>query len=455
MAGENEETKIYILNTGGTLGMAGNPAKGIPLRPAKTAKELLEGIRHPEGVELTFEEFDRQDSTNITYGDRVRMAEKIRDAYPHHDAFVVFHGTDSLPETAAAFCMIFKASFRKPLFVIGAQMTKDEPGTDVSMQIENTLRAAQCFHRNGLWGAYNVCLNDVWDGSRLVKRADSDIYAFHTPGRDSIAKAYPRFYIRYPLVYLRRNSPRIWGDSGGQIERIKLRFDPYFERQVATIKVSADTPPDLLIDAVERRQLKGVILECKGAGNLPDRQWGGKQGHSWIDAVRIATQHGVPVGVLSPFEDGRVIFQRYSLGYKAQEAGAISLETLTPPMADAKFRHFVGWPGMVKKNSKGRFEILERLLSLNFTDELVKYREEMTGEEWEKYFGRGFMHLDSPAEEPSGIHLLSPEMGPGPLEYLVQQFGISDLEWGFTTPERIRRAWEGVLLDPRDIRHLC
>ncbi len=42
------------------------------------------------------------------------------------------------------------------------------------------------------------------------------------------------------------------------------------------------------------------------------------------------------VGILSPFEDGQVNLDRYELGQKVKEAGAISLESLTPAMAGVK-----------------------------------------------------------------------------------------------------------------------
>ena len=149
--------KIHILNTGGTLGMVGNP-----LRPAKSAVELLEGVNITEGSELSLVDFpERQDSTNVKHSDRIEMGKIVGEIYDDHDAFIILHGTDSLAETCGFLCMMFKLSLQKPLFVIGAQMTKDEPGTDVPMQIANTIRVAQAFVRNNIVGVYNVCIGNV------------------------------------------------------------------------------------------------------------------------------------------------------------------------------------------------------------------------------------------------------------------------------------------------------
>src|SRR5437773_541941 len=125
--------KVYVLNTGGTLGMVGKP-----LRPAKSAAELMEGINIPPELDINVADFKlRQDSTNILHSDRLLMARQIAENYKTHDAFVIMHGTDSMAETAAAFCMFFKLSLQKPLILVGAQMSKDEPGSDVQLQLAN------------------------------------------------------------------------------------------------------------------------------------------------------------------------------------------------------------------------------------------------------------------------------------------------------------------------------
>lgn len=319
--------KILVLNTGGTLGMVGDP-----LRPAKSAEELLEDIKMPENVELKLIDFSkRQDSTNVMHKDRVEMANIIKDFYNKYDAFIILHGTDSLALTASFLVMAFKDSLQKPLFVIGSQMAKDEVGSDVSMQIANTLRVAKAFAHNKIVGVYNVCMGDVWSGSRLRKRKDSDFMAFHTPGRHPVAQAWPHITIN-PGV--RKLDPKLFVQG--------LRLDAMFEQDIATLLISADTPPWVLMDMVKARRIKGVILECKGAGNIPDREWrDGENEYSLIDAIQAATDNGIHVGILSPFEDGRVTLERYELGQKAQKAGAISLESLTPDMGDIKFRQAI------------------------------------------------------------------------------------------------------------------
>ena len=199
------------------------------------------------------------------------------------------------------------------------------------MQIANTLRVAKAFYRNDIVGVYNVCIGDVFDGSRLRKRRESDFAAFYTPGREPVAQAWPHVTIKTGVRYK---------DKVAYVQG--LRLDDKFESRVGTIKVSADSPPWMLMDLVRAERMSGIILECKGAGNIPDVEWqDDKEKYSWIDAIQAATAKGIHVGIISPFEDGRVILERYELGQKAKDAGAISLESLTPDMADVKFRQAI------------------------------------------------------------------------------------------------------------------
>jgi len=169
----------------------------------------------------------------------------------------------------------------------------------------------------------------------------------------------------WPHILIKDNIRR----KDGVLHVQGLRFDVNFESRVATFKTSADTPPTVLMTLVEKAALNGVILECKGAGNIPDRSFEG--GSSWIDAISMATKAGVHVGILSPFEDGRVNLNRYELGKKAKDAGAISLESLTPDMADVKFRQAIAM-------HKGNPKRIQEFISMNILGELLPGFEDVT-----------------------------------------------------------------------------
>src|SRR5947207_2334032 len=72
-----DKIKVYVLNTGGTLGSVGKP-----LRPAKSAAELMDGINVPAELDLMLADFKfRQDSSNILHTERLLMARQIAEVY--------------------------------------------------------------------------------------------------------------------------------------------------------------------------------------------------------------------------------------------------------------------------------------------------------------------------------------------------------------------------------------
>ncbi len=351
--------KLFVLNTGGTLGMVGSP-----LKPAKSAEELLAGVKLPKQVTTYLQDFPlREDSTNLMHRDRVEMARIIRSEYEEYDAFVFLHGTDTLARTCAFETMCFRLSLQKPVFVIGSQMGKDESGNEVMMQIENTFRVAKTFVRKGIVGVFNVCIGSVLDGSRVMKANESDFDAFYTPGRYPIAKARPRISI---MGFSRRV------DEVVAVQGLQLFTE--FEQHVCSLDVHADVPPYVLMDLVRAGRLKGIILQCQGSGNIPDRIWTPEQlkdtmGYSWIDAIQAATKAGIHVGIISPFDDGQVILTRYELGQKVKDAGALSLESLTPAMGDVKFR-------MAIAMHPDKPDRIQKFLSTNILGELLECEED-------------------------------------------------------------------------------
>ncbi len=327
-------SNAYVNNMGGTLGMTGHP-----LRPAKSAADLITGLNFTKRVHFrTLEDFPkREDSTNVRHKARVKVAEMIRDQYARNDFFVILQGTDSLAETTSALSMIWKQSLQKSVFVIGSQMTKDESGTDMPMQMESVMRIGRAFHRNGVVGVFTLSVGQVWDGARVRKKNESDFFSFYTPGREPVAYARPHIMLQEYL--LRRVDPQRVAEG--------LRIDGEFEPNVMTLKVSADTPPSALTAHIGG-SMKGVILEAKGAGNIPNCPWDDGESHNdstgandWISAIRQASEAGMHVAALSPFDDGRINLDRYELGALARDAGMYSLGSLTPDMADFKFRQAI------------------------------------------------------------------------------------------------------------------
>ncbi|HLC48883.1 MAG TPA: asparaginase domain-containing protein [Candidatus Andersenbacteria bacterium] len=320
--------KICAVNGGGTIACAGEK----PYKPARSAEELLSNCKIPRNMDVELVDFEfRPDSTNQRHFQRVKLAEYIQSRYFDIDAWLFMQGTDSLARTGGTENMIWKDTFQVPGVVIGTQFTMDEAGSEVKMTLENALRFLYVALTEGIVGWYNACMGKVWRTSRLMKRQESAYDAFHEPGCDPVAFTYPDvilqggFWLRDQKKY----------QAGLTLER-------EFATHVNTLDAYADAPPFPLIDLVHSKRTKhGVILRCEGCGNLPNVKWPNEiddNEYSWIDGIRIATEAGIHVGIISPFEDGTVDLTRYELGAEAKAAGAISMVSLTQPTGDFKFR---------------------------------------------------------------------------------------------------------------------
>ena len=354
--------------------------------PSRSAEELLACICKPARVQIqTMLNMPKLlDSTNVGIDDQIEMAEHIAEHYENHDAFVVLHGTDTLAETCAAFLRIFEKTLQKTIVVVGAQMARGEVNSDAELQIGTALRVARAFHRKKYVGVFTACMGNVLDGARTMKRNESDFAAFHTPGRDPVAKCWPKMLYQEHLL---RTENRAIAAEGLQLHKA-------FDRKVAIFDVHANIPPSTLLsnvfhippgppqcsmmqsiihEPIHPYRIHGAILRAKGSGNIPDKPYDKNASPdswdslSWMEAVNLASNYAsVRVVGISPFDDGR-INTRYGLGKQAQKAGMMSGGSLTAPMAFISLAKAIAVYGA----QRGRADIVQQFLLMNSLGEML------------------------------------------------------------------------------------
>jgi L-asparaginase len=152
-------TRIFILYTGGTIGMApDDPGKlGSPLVP-KPLNELLRyvpGLLDDPRFQLDYEGYDKPlDSSNVGPEDWLDMAKRIGRAYDHYDGFVILHGTDTMAYTASALSFLFE-NLAKPVVITGSQLPISATRTDGVMNFVNAVHVA------GYKGSGLPCIPEV------------------------------------------------------------------------------------------------------------------------------------------------------------------------------------------------------------------------------------------------------------------------------------------------------
>lgn len=173
-------TNVLCLYIGGTIGMK-KTAAGLrpvpqyltkvlsrssqfhdPLQPPLTTKPTKYGRR----IHYVIKEYPvLLDSSQMSQEDWKRIAIDIRDHYDDYDAFIVFHGTDTLAYTASALSFMCR-NLTKPIILTGSLIPISETYNDASDNIYGALMIA------GHFKIPEVCIyfnHKLFRGNRTTK----------------------------------------------------------------------------------------------------------------------------------------------------------------------------------------------------------------------------------------------------------------------------------------------
>jgi L-asparaginase len=122
--------KIYILYTGGTIGMVETP-DGYAPKPGFLENKLKEMTKNSKNIAPydIGEYTPLLDSSNMTPKDWVTIASDIAKRYDKYDAFVVIHGTDTMAYTASALAFMLENT-SKPIIITGSMISLQEERND-------------------------------------------------------------------------------------------------------------------------------------------------------------------------------------------------------------------------------------------------------------------------------------------------------------------------------------
>lgn len=238
--------KILMIATGGTIASK-RTARG--LEPVLSSAELLSyvpGVRAFCDVDTL--SLMNKDSTEITPGDWLCIADSIERHYSAYDGFVVCHGTDTLAYTAAALSYLIQDS-PLPIVVTGAQQPIDLETTDAKLNLSDSFLYAASPEASG------VCV--VFDGAVIAG----------TRAKKTHTKSYNAFTsTNYPLLATIRDTRVL------QYIRPDCSGGPHFynalNARVALMKLVPGASPDTLTQLLDAND--GVIIESYGTGGLPE-----------------------------------------------------------------------------------------------------------------------------------------------------------------------------------------
>lgn len=308
------EKRICMIYTGGTIGMV--PSKNGYVPSSQFFTDILHKIpelQHPDMPQWDVVEFSPLlDSSNIAVHEWNEIGRTIAERYDQYDGFVVLHGTDTMAYSASAVSFMLE-NLNKPVIFTGAQIPLCQASSDGRDNIVRSLLIAACDQ------IHEVCIyfnEKLLRGNRCVKRSSDQLAAFETPNYPALAQI---------GIDLSLNRPVLLPPSGKP-----LHLRPFDEVPVGVIKVFPGIQFHLF-ESIMTESLKGVVLECYGAGNIPSTEK-----DSLLPIIQKAYSSGTIITVCSQCIQGAVSLGTYATSKALQEIGAVNGRDMTTEAALTK-----------------------------------------------------------------------------------------------------------------------
>ncbi|MFB6099557.1 MAG: asparaginase [Salinibacter sp.] len=309
--------RILVLYTGGTIGMVEGEDGYVPA--SGTLQALMAerpSFRADDVPAYEVHEFDPLlDSANMTPDDWGRIARAVRRRYEAYDGFLVVHGTDTMAFTASALSFMLHP-LDKPVILTGAQLPLDETRTDAQDNLLTSLLLLGTFS-DQFAGVHLFFHDRLYRGNRVTKVNADSFAAFDSPNFPTVGTAGIDLDIEWDRVPAPQRPPRI--PSVTELGTATVSAFRLFPGLEAASLENVLAPP-----------VQGVVLECFGAGNAPDKN------EAFLEALRDATDRGVVVVAVTQPLRGTADLDLYATGRALADAGVVSGYDMTTEAALAK-----------------------------------------------------------------------------------------------------------------------
>lgn len=322
--------KVYIAYTGGTIGMKRTADGFVPA--AGYLEQLMDNVPELKSEflpEYRIGEYEPLlDSSNMTAGDWLKIANDISDRHSEFDGFVVLHGTDTMAYTASALPFMLQG-LQKPVVITGAQI----PLCNIRNDARENLITALLIAANFKIPEVCLCFGDkLLRGNRAVKVDADSLDAFESPNFPPLGTVGIEIKINWDLVL---PPPKT---------RKTIKVTALNESRVAGLRLF----PGISVDIVKnflQPPMRGLILETYGVGNAPEDR-------DLVATLKAANDRGVIIVNCTQCLKGTVNMEGYATGTSLAKAGVISGFDMTPEAALAKLSFLLSQELSVTKMKK-------------------------------------------------------------------------------------------------------
>ena len=306
-----KKKKILLITTGGTIASVNTDAGLVPAGSEILQNEIAH-LRAYYDIEVC--DLMRLDSSNIQPEEWVKIAHCVFEHRTGADGIVITHGTDTLEETAYLLDLVHNSE--KPVCLTGAMRSAAEISPDGPVNLLCAVRTAASSEARGK-GVLVVMNEEIHAAREVVKSHSANTETFVSPFWG------PLGYVDPDRVVFRRNT----------LGRQSIR-PPELVEDVHLIKLASGSD-SLLIDFLVERNVRGLVLEAFGRGNVPPAA---------LPGIRRAVEKGIPVVITTRTIAGRVLdVYGYEGGAKTVlEAGGILGGETSGPKARLKLMLALG-----------------------------------------------------------------------------------------------------------------
>jgi len=315
--------KILLIYTGGTIGMTKDYKTGslVPFDFDSIFNNIPElQLLDVDLQSISFEKVI--DSSDINEKHWIKIAEIIENNYLFFDGFVVLHGTDTMAYSASALSFMLNG-LQKPVIFTGSQLPIGDLRTDSKENLITSIYFA-IQHKNKIPIIQEVCIYfeyKLFRANRTTKYSTLHFDAYVSPNFPLLGEA---------GVHLNINENELYFDK-----MKTFNINTAFKNEIEIFKYYPNCSYSILKYLVNNEQVRVIILECFGAGNIPLDEEN-------LELLRISKQKNKLLIVTSQCIAGKIDLGKYQNSNIFLELDAIDGKDMTQECLITKAMFLLG-----------------------------------------------------------------------------------------------------------------